>query len=146
MAREGKRNAKIVFVSSTLGFMSFVGWSSYSPAKHALRGISLRLLKRSYIDTSSIEIGLAEALRSELILYNIDVHIYFPATMFTPGYEEENKTKPKITMEIEGADDGMTADQAALVLFTGLLFRSSSYHNFLNRFSRRREGTSQHYR
>jgi NAD(P)-dependent dehydrogenase (short-subunit alcohol dehydrogenase family) len=35
-----KENAKgkIVFVSSTLGYMSFVGWASYSPAKHALRG------------------------------------------------------------------------------------------------------------
>lgn len=37
MVREG-RTGKIVFVSSTLGYMSFVGWSSYSPAKHALRG------------------------------------------------------------------------------------------------------------
>jgi len=40
MARE-KRKGKIVFVSSTLGYMSFVGWSSYSPAKHALRGKKL---------------------------------------------------------------------------------------------------------
>ena len=47
--------------------------------------------------------------------------------MFTPGYEEENKTKPKVTMEIEGADEGITADQAALVLFTGLLPSRSSF-------------------
>ncbi|KAG5340253.1 hypothetical protein C0989_002355 [Termitomyces sp. Mn162] len=37
MARQ-ERKGKIVFVSSTLGYMSFLGWSSYSPAKHALRG------------------------------------------------------------------------------------------------------------
>jgi len=87
-------------VSSTLGFMSFIGWASYSPAKHALR-------------------GLADTLQSELMLYGIDVHIFFPPTMFTPGYEEENKTKPKVTLEIEGADDGLTADQAALGLLNG---------------------------
>lgn len=39
--------------------------------------------------------------------------------MFTPGYDEENKTKPKIAREIESADDGLTADQAALGLFNG---------------------------
>lgn len=52
--------------------------------------------------------------------------------MFTPGYEEENKTKPKITMEIEGADEGVTADQAALSLFTGLPSHSSASPQFLN--------------
>jgi len=100
MARE-KRKGKIVFVSSTLGYMSFVGWSSYSPAKHALR-------------------GLADTLQSELMLYGIDVHIFFPPTMFTPGYEVENKTKPKITKRIEETDDGLTAEQAAFGLFKGI--------------------------
>ncbi|KAG6814963.1 hypothetical protein H0H93_011492 [Arthromyces matolae] len=51
------------------------------------------------------------------MLYNIDVHIFFPPTMYTPGYDAEGLTKPKITKEIEGPDDGMTADQAANVLF-----------------------------
>jgi 3-dehydrosphinganine reductase len=39
MVREGSKG-KIVFVSSTLGYMSFIGWASYSPAKHALRGVA----------------------------------------------------------------------------------------------------------
>jgi len=100
MARE-QRKGKIVFVSSTLGYMSFLGWSSYSPAKHALR-------------------GLADTLQSELMLYGIDVHIFFPPTMFTPGYEVENQTKPKIVREIESTDDGLTAEQAALALYNGV--------------------------
>lgn len=37
MVRENKKG-KIVLVSSTLGYMSLIGYSSYSPAKHALRG------------------------------------------------------------------------------------------------------------
>lgn len=30
---------KLVFVSSILGLMNFIGYSEYSPAKHAIRGI-----------------------------------------------------------------------------------------------------------
>ncbi|KAJ7039642.1 oxidoreductase [Mycena alexandri] len=86
---------KIVLVSSTLGHMSLVGWSSYSPAKHALR-------------------GLADTLQSEFMLYDgMDVHMFFPRTMFTLGYDEENKTKPKIARDIESTDDGLTPDVAA---------------------------------
>jgi len=100
MARE-ERKGKIIFVSSTLGYMSFIGWSSYSPAKHALR-------------------GLADTLHSELLLYGIDVHIFFPPTMYTPGYEVENRTKPALTKRIEETDEGLTAEQAALGLFKGV--------------------------
>ncbi|KAH7882640.1 hypothetical protein F5I97DRAFT_1907035 [Phlebopus sp. FC_14] len=100
MVRHGKKG-KIVLVSSTLGFMSFVGYSSYSPAKHALR-------------------GLAEALRSELLLYGIDMHIFFPPTMYTPGFDEENKTKPAITRMIESTDEGLTAEKAAEGLLAGV--------------------------
>ncbi|KAF9239154.1 hypothetical protein BU15DRAFT_46990 [Melanogaster broomeanus] len=100
MAKTGKKG-KIVLVSSTLGLMSFVGWASYSPAKHALA-------------------GLAEALRSELLLYGISTHIFFPPTMYTPGYDEENKTKPSVTREIESLDKGLTAEQAAEALFKGV--------------------------
>ncbi|KAL4072381.1 hypothetical protein V8B97DRAFT_1870391 [Scleroderma yunnanense] len=100
MAKQGKKG-KIVLVSSTLGYMSFVGYASYSPAKHALR-------------------GLAESLRSELLLYGIDVHIFFPPTMYTPGFDEENKTKPAITRKIESTDEGLTAEQAAAGLLAGV--------------------------
>ncbi|KAF8963279.1 oxidoreductase [Flammula alnicola] len=102
MAKEQKKGAKIVLVSSTLGYMSFIGWASYSPGKHALR-------------------GLADTLHSELLLYGIDVHIYFPATMYTPGFDEENKTKPDIVRKIESTDEGVTADQAAQALYKGVV-------------------------
>jgi 3-dehydrosphinganine reductase len=54
------------------------------------------------------------------MLYGIDVHIYFPATMYTPGYDEENKTKPDIVKKIESTDEGTTAEQAAQVLYKGI--------------------------
>ncbi|KAG1735866.1 uncharacterized protein EDB91DRAFT_1056011 [Suillus paluster] len=100
MVRENKKG-KIILVSSTLGYMSLIGYSSYSPAKHALR-------------------GLADSLHSELMLYGIDTHIFFPPTMYTPGFDEENKTKPAITRTIESTDEGLTAEQAAAGLLAGV--------------------------
>ena len=97
-----RKKGKVCFVSSTLGYMSLIGYGSYSPAKHALR-------------------GLADTLRFELQLYNIDVQIFFPCTMFTPGYQEENKKKPRITHKIEESDAGLTAEQAAQSMLTGPL-------------------------
>ncbi|KAF8195826.1 oxidoreductase [Mycena galopus ATCC 62051] len=106
MARD-RFAGKIVFTSSVLGYMSIVGYSSYSPGKHALR-------------------GLAETLRSELILYNIGVHIFFPGTIYSPGYEEENKTKPKITLKIEESDEGMQPNKVAEALLRGV--QNGNFH------------------
>ncbi|KAF8745952.1 hypothetical protein AX14_004247 [Amanita brunnescens Koide BX004] len=92
---------KIVFVSSLLGYMSIIGYSSYSPGKHALR-------------------GLAETLRSEGLLYSISVHIFFPGTIYSPGHVEENKIKPKITSKIEETDVGLQPEQCAQVLLKGV--------------------------
>lgn len=65
------------------------------------------------------QLGLAESLRSEFELYGIDVHIAFPATIYTSGYEQENLTKPKITLKIEEADSGATPDIVAAAVFKG---------------------------
>jgi 3-dehydrosphinganine reductase len=46
----------------------------------------------------------------------VDVQIFFPNTMFTSGYDEENKTKPAIVKKIEEGDDGITADQGCCYL------------------------------
>ena len=95
-----RRRGKLVLVSSTLGYMTLPGYASYTPAKHAVK-------------------ALADALRQELLLYDISVHVFMPCTMFTPGYEEENKTKPKITLKIEEADGGLTGEQAAAAMLNG---------------------------
>ncbi|KAG0346763.1 3-dehydrosphinganine reductase [Podila humilis] len=91
---------KIVLVSSTMGLIGFAGYSSYSPSKFALR-------------------GLAEGLRNEFLMYGIQMHIYYPGTMFTPGYENENLTKPLVTRELEGSS-GLTPEEAAKGLIKGL--------------------------
>jgi len=111
--------------------MSMIGYSTYSPGKHALR-------------------GLAETLRSELILYDSTVHIMFPGNIDSPGYIEENRLKPKITLEIESTDKPTAPEVLANVLVQGVqrgdfhiapdmlanIFRSSTigatpHHNIL---------------
>lgn len=100
MAR-GHHPGKIVFVSSVIAYFGLVGYSTYSPGKFAIR-------------------GLAESLRQELLLYDIDVHLYLPATFQSPGYETENKTKPAITLKIEEADPVATAEECAVGLLKGV--------------------------
>lgn len=73
-----------------------------------------------YVPEKSHLTGLAECLRMELQLYGIQVHSYFPATILSPGFEEENKTKPSLTKEIEGTDEGQTPEQCAMHLLQGI--------------------------
>lgn len=79
------RPGKVVLISSMLGLTGMVGYSQYSPTKFALR-------------------GLAECLRQELLPYDISVHIYYVATIDTPGNRAENETKPEITKILEKGD------------------------------------------
>lgn len=100
LARTPNPGAKIVFVGSSLSLLSFVGFSTYSPGKFALR-------------------GLAETLRSEGLLYGVDVKIFYAPTMRSPGLEVENSTKPAITSKFEEDDEVLESDQAAHVLLKG---------------------------
>ena len=44
----------------------------------------------------------------------------FPGTILSPGYVEENKVKPEITLKIEESDTGRTPDQVADALVRGV--------------------------
>ncbi|KAG0151718.1 hypothetical protein CROQUDRAFT_712677 [Cronartium quercuum f. sp. fusiforme G11] len=100
MAKEGI-HGRIILTSSVIGFFGLPGYSAYAPLKHALR-------------------GLTECLRSELQLYKIRVHCYFPATIFSPGFEAEQKSKPELTKILEGPDEGLLPDECAKRLIKGL--------------------------
>ena len=80
--------------------MSFLGYSSYTPGKHALK-------------------GLAETLRSEGLLYDIDVHIFFAPAMDSPGLAEETKIKPALTRKFEEDDNILSCEDAAEAMLKG---------------------------
>lgn len=53
-------------------------------------------------------------------MFGIKVHLYMPAGMLSPGYEEENKLKPKITQKVEEGDKPISCDAAAAILVKGI--------------------------
>lgn len=73
---------RLLFVSSSAAFASFVGFTSYAGTKAAI---------------GSFAVGL----RNELLGDGIAVHVAFPSAINTPGFEEEEKRKPNPTREIE---------------------------------------------
>jgi len=91
----------IVLVSTAAAFASFIGYTNYSSSKMAVK-------------------GLAEGLRNELQLYNISVSIFFPTGIDTPGFQEEQKSKPQETKIIEGASSLIPPDKVAQALLDGL--------------------------
>ncbi|CAE7010359.1 hypothetical protein PTT_14254 [Pyrenophora teres f. teres 0-1] len=110
---------KFIMTSSSIAFINIAGYSPYSPAKAALR-------------------SLADGLRSEVQLYNaarrsktsstgvapapfdVDIHIVFPGTILSPGFETENKTKHPVSVELESSDPKQTELEAATTAVQGL--------------------------
>lgn len=74
-------SGSVTFCSSAAGQIGVFGLASYSPTKFALR-------------------GYAECLHIELCESPIYVQVAYPPDTDTPGFAEENKTKPYETMKI----------------------------------------------
>ncbi|KAF7547160.1 hypothetical protein G7046_g9087 [Stylonectria norvegica] len=93
----------LIMTSSVIAFYAIPGYSSYAPGKWAMR-------------------GLANTLSEEVMLYpqNVKVHIVYPGTILTAGYDKENITKPAITTIIEEQDPKQTPDVVAENAIEGL--------------------------
>ncbi|KAI0382828.1 NAD(P)-binding protein [Hypomontagnella monticulosa] len=93
----------LIFTSSVLAFFPVVGYGPYTPAKSALR-------------------GLADTLAQELLAYpqNVKVHVVYPASIGSAGFERENMTKPDVTKMIEEGDPVQTPDAVAAAAIRGL--------------------------
>lgn len=78
---KANRDGIIVLTSSQGGLIGIYGLGAYSATKFALR-------------------GLAEALAMETKHYGINVTLALPADTDTPGFENEQKSKPQATKEI----------------------------------------------
>lgn len=81
--RDIKKPRHIVLFSSTVASYPFIGYSQYAPTKAAI-------------------LSLLMILRQELKHYGYRVTCVFPGSFASVGYEEENRTKPEITKQIEG--------------------------------------------
>jgi NAD(P)-dependent dehydrogenase (short-subunit alcohol dehydrogenase family) len=98
---EQDEGGQVVLVSSGLALVSWIGYAQYSASKYAVR-------------------GLADALRNELKVHNIRVSIFYPGNIDSPGYVEEEKTKPIETKAIEGVSELIHPDAVAQSLIDGI--------------------------
>nr|MDO8115289.1 SDR family oxidoreductase [Candidatus Sigynarchaeota archaeon] len=71
-----KKAGYIVNIASIAGFLGLIGYGTYTPAKFAV-------------------VGFSEVLRHELKPRGINVSVVCPPDTDTPGFHEENKTKPE---------------------------------------------------
>jgi short-subunit dehydrogenase len=69
-------------------------------------------------------IGFSEALRSELKPHGITVSVLCPPDTDTPGFAQENTTKPPETHAVSAGAKVMTAEQVADALFAGMAKRA----------------------
>lgn len=87
-------SGRIVLVSSQAGQVGVFGYTSYCSTKFALK-------------------GLAESLQMELARDNIYVTVAYPPDTDTPGFVEENKTKPIETQLINETSGVLSAEEVA---------------------------------
>lgn len=91
---EKSSKARLVLIASGAAFAGLYGYSSYGPAKFAVR-------------------GLAESLRVELKPRGVSVTIAFPGDTDTPQLRSELVLRPKVTSELARGGGVMTPDAVA---------------------------------
>jgi 3-dehydrosphinganine reductase len=96
-----KRGSFIAFTSSVAGYLGAFGYTSYAPSKFA-------------------QIGFAESLEQEVRPRGIRVAVLCPPDTQTPGFDEENKTKPFETKYMAGAAKLLPAEKVAECFLDGL--------------------------
>jgi 3-dehydrosphinganine reductase len=96
-----RRTGSIVAVASAAALIGVFGYTAYAPSKYAVR-------------------GLMEVLRAELKPYGIQVACVFPPDMDTPGFAEENRTKPKECARISASIKPRDPDDVARAVLRGM--------------------------
>jgi len=96
-----KPGSFIAFTSSVAGYLGAFGYTSYAPSKFA-------------------QIGFAESLEQEVKPRGIRVAVLCPPDTQTPGFDEENKTKPFETKYMAGAAKLLPPEKVAERFLDGL--------------------------
>lgn len=102
----------IIFTSSTLAFFPVAGYAPYSPAKAAMKSLADTLNQELAVYNGArnhASFGTAAALPQA----DIKIHTIYPMGILTPGYDNENKLKPALTVMLEKDDKPQTPDEVA---------------------------------
>ncbi|KAK2608796.1 3-dehydrosphinganine reductase [Conoideocrella luteorostrata] len=98
-----KEPKHLVMTTSVVALYTIPGYAPYAPSKWALR-------------------GLADTLSQEVMMYpqNVKVHVVYPGTILSPGFEREELVKPAVTKLLEETDPKQTPDEVAAAAIRGL--------------------------
>jgi 3-dehydrosphinganine reductase len=96
-AMVARGRGSIVAISSAAGLLGIYGYTAYSPAKFAVR-------------------GLMESLRDELAPHGVHVACVYPPDVDTPQLAEENQWKPAETAAVGGSIKPLSAGRVAKVI------------------------------
>lgn len=93
----------LIMTTSVVAFYTIPGYAPYAPGKWAIR-------------------GLADTISQEVLMYpqNVKVHVVYPGTILSAGYEHEMLTKPEITTILEESDPKQTPEHVAEKAIQGL--------------------------
>jgi 3-dehydrosphinganine reductase len=92
----------VAFVSSMMGYFGIVGYAAYAPAKFAI-------------------VGLAEVLQNELTPQHIGISVLFPPDTDTPGFAEENRSKPAACAAMSQAAGCLEPERVARTFVAGIM-------------------------
>jgi len=95
------RGGRILNFSSPCGYVGVYGYTDYCAARFGT-------------------IGLSETLKSELRDFGISVQVICPPDTDTPGYREENRTKPPETAALSGWASLLQPERAAEMVVRAL--------------------------
>lgn len=98
-----KEPKHLIMTTSVVAFYTIPGYAPYAPSKWALR-------------------GLADTISQEVMMYpqKVKIHVVYPGSILSPGFERENRSKPAITKLLEASDPKETPDQVADTAIRGL--------------------------
>ncbi|KAG6296131.1 hypothetical protein E4U09_001880 [Claviceps aff. purpurea] len=98
-----KEPKHLIMTASVIALCPIPGYAPYAPSKWALR-------------------GLADTLSQEVLMYpqNVKIHVVYPGTILSAGYEREQKVKPEVTKVLEELDPKETPEQVAKASIRGL--------------------------
>lgn len=80
----------IIFFSSECAFFPFIGYSQYAPMKVALKSL-IMILRQEW--------------------KNCRISMVYPGNFQSEGFENEQKTKPQITKDIEGPSEAISVEE-----------------------------------
>lgn len=100
----------IIFTSSTLAFFPVAGYAPYSPAKAAMKSLADTLNQEVAVYNGAHRSGSSTSTQVD-----IRIHTLYPMGVLTPGFENENKTKPALTLMLEKDDKPQTPDDVARI-------------------------------